>query len=220
MTLLALDTTADRCAVLLRGDGADVVLEEPLARGHDARLAPLVAEAFSQADLKPNALLRVVVAAGPGSFTGARVGVAFARGLALALKIPAVGVTNLDALALTAGGGSGLLVAAHDAGRGDVVWRAYRDGAPAGEPVCVAAETAAAAIDALREGETVRLAGSGAAALAGAGRVDLGVRRFALAALADLGAVADPSIARAEPFYHRPPDAAPYAPRRMTPGPR
>lgn len=211
MPLLALDTTSDRCAVLVRADGRDVLLEQPLTRGHDARLAPLAAQALEEAGLKPRALARVVVAVGPGSFTGARVGVAFARGLALALKIPAVGVTTLDALAATAGG-EGLQVAAHDAGRGDVVWRAYGLGDPT-EPLCAPTEEAVRAIDAWRASAPIRLLGSGAPALAGTGREDAGVRRFLMAALADLGG-GDPAQRRPEPFYHRPPDAAPYAPRR------
>jgi tRNA threonylcarbamoyladenosine biosynthesis protein TsaB len=196
---------------LVRGGAGDLLLEEALVRGHDARLAPMVDAALKAAGVAPRDLTRVAVVTGPGSFTGARVGVAFARGLALALKIEAVGVSALDALAKTAGG-SGLLVAVHDARRGELVWRAYRDGVAVSEPERADVAEAAAAIDAVRGTETARLAGSGAALIAGEGRVDLKVQRFALAAVADLGSAADPVRAPAAPFYQRPPDATPIRP--------
>ena len=173
MVLLILDTTADRCGVLVRGPDGDVLIDEDLDRGHDARLAGMVAEALSCADVRPRHVSRVIVATGPGSFTGVRVGVAFARGLALALKVPAIGVTNLDALALTAGRPP-LLAVAHDAKRGEVVWRAYRRGVPLTQPACATIEDAAAALDRLSVGEAVTLVGSGARLLAGEGRCDAG----------------------------------------------
>ncbi|MGD2133126.1 MAG: hypothetical protein PVI23_10065, partial [Maricaulaceae bacterium] len=132
--------------------------------------------------------------------------VAFARGLALALGVPAVGISCLDALAASVGAHE-LLIVVHDAKRGEVVWRTYRDGAPANEPTLAPIAEAAAAIDALRGGETAKLAGTGAAMLAGPGRVDVDVATFDMAALADLGASADAEAAPARAFYHRPPDA-------------
>jgi tRNA threonylcarbamoyladenosine biosynthesis protein TsaB len=221
MSLLALDTTSDRCGVLVRTAEGDVAIEEVRTRGHDARLAPIVADALGRAGIKPAALSRIVVAIGPGSFTGARVGVAFARGLALALGVPAVGVTGLDALARTARGADApgtdaagtdaLLVAAHDAGRGEVVWRAYRAGAAVTDPALQRIADAIVALDALSGREPCVVVGSGASALAGPGRRDAQLPRFTLAALAELGLAADPAQARPEPFYHRPPDAQPLA---------
>ena len=70
-------------------------------RGHQERLAPLVAEAMAQAGAAFPDLDRIGVTVGPGSFTGLRVGLAFAKGLAIALGIPCVGVGVLDALAAT-----------------------------------------------------------------------------------------------------------------------
>jgi len=221
MTFIAIDTTGPRCAVLVHraaknaaenlGDtsgAGDVCLEEEIGRGHDARLASMAAEALKQAGVLAAALDRVVVATGPGSFTGVRVGVAFARGLALALDIPAVGVTGLDALAHTLGPRAHAhVVAVHDAKRGEVVWRAYRDGVGEGAPHRDPVATAAVAIDAWRAGNLVQLAGTGAGLLVGDGRMASEVERFAMWALADLGGAADPATARAAPFYHRPPDA-------------
>jgi tRNA threonylcarbamoyladenosine biosynthesis protein TsaB len=210
MSLLAIDTSSDRCAVLVRSAAADIIREESLARGHDARLAPMAREALAAAGLEPRDLSRVAVAVGPGSFTGVRVGVAFARGLALALRIPAVGILGLDALAAAAPPGSQRLVAAvHDAKRGEIVWRAYRDRVPLTEPICMALEETAGALDTLRGQAVITLVGSGSPLLAAPGRIDGQLARFPLLTLADLGAAADPARALAEPFYHRPPDATP-----------
>ena len=68
-----------------------------MTRGQDARLAQLCEELLSEANCKLSNLDRISVVTGPGSFTGVRVGVAFARGLALTLDIPCVGVTSLEA---------------------------------------------------------------------------------------------------------------------------
>lgn len=70
---------------------------EPMTRGQDARLPLLCDELIVGAKLTLNELDRISVVVGPGSFTGVRVGVAFARGLALALDIPCIGVTSLEA---------------------------------------------------------------------------------------------------------------------------
>lgn len=68
-----------------------------MTRGQDARLARLCEEILDEAGFSYKDLERIAVVTGPGSFTGVRVGVAFARGLALALDIPCVGVTSLEA---------------------------------------------------------------------------------------------------------------------------
>src|SRR5690606_27222224 len=73
-----------------------------LGKGHAERLMGVIADAMGEAGRTYADLGAVAVAVGPGSFTGLRVGVAAARGLALALKIPAIGVTTLEALAAQA----------------------------------------------------------------------------------------------------------------------
>lgn len=219
MNLLALDTTNARCAALARradaaSGAADVIVSDDLVRGHDARLAGMARDALAGAGLKPVDLDRIVVATGPGSFTGVRVGVAFARGLAAALAIPAVGVSGLDALARTirnsgmdSGAPAERLFAVHDARRGEVVWRGYLDGEGLGPARRDPVADAARAIDAHRAGAPCVLAGSGASLLAGPGRAEANVAVFAMSALADLGAAADPAESPAAPFYYRPPDA-------------
>ena len=99
MLILGINTVADACEAALVRDGV-VIAErsEPMNQGHDARLAPIVEHLMRETGIAFTDLHRVAVIVGPGSFTGVRVGVAFARGLALSLDIPAVGVTSLEAI--------------------------------------------------------------------------------------------------------------------------
>jgi tRNA threonylcarbamoyladenosine biosynthesis protein TsaB len=97
MLILGINTVQDACEAALIREGSVVAqISEPMEQGHDARLGPVVAETMKGHSF--DQLTRIAVIVGPGSFTGVRVGVAFARGLSLALDIPAVGVTSLEAL--------------------------------------------------------------------------------------------------------------------------
>jgi tRNA threonylcarbamoyladenosine biosynthesis protein TsaB len=123
MLLLAIDTAGPACAVAVVRDG--VVLartSEEIGRGHAERLMPMIEAALAGAHIAFADLNAVAVTTGPGSFTGVRVGVAAARGLAVALGIPAIGIGSLDALAfpIVRERSSGTVVAALDAKRGDV----------------------------------------------------------------------------------------------------
>lgn len=104
MIVLALDTALDACSVaVVRGDAVLADVSERMRRGQAERLAPMVREAAAQAGVAFSAFDRVAVTRGPGSFTGVRVGLAFARALALAIDRPCVGVATLEALALQDG---------------------------------------------------------------------------------------------------------------------
>ncbi len=99
MLVLAINTVGDACdAALVRDDAIVAQLSEPMQQGHDARLAPVVEKLMRESGTAFPSLDRIAVIVGPGSFTGVRVGVAFARGLALSLDKPAVGVSSLEAL--------------------------------------------------------------------------------------------------------------------------
>lgn len=104
MIVLAIDTALDACSVAITCDEAVLSsLSEPMSRGQAERLAPMVQEAVAQAGVALAQLDRIAVTTGPGSFTGVRVGLSFARALALALNKPCVGVSTLEALALEDG---------------------------------------------------------------------------------------------------------------------
>jgi len=104
MIVLALDTALDACSVAIVRDNSLLAdLSERMQRGQAERLAPMVREAATQAGVAFSAFDRVAVTTGPGSFTGVRVGLSFARALALAIAKPCVGVSTLEALALQDG---------------------------------------------------------------------------------------------------------------------
>jgi len=101
MNVLAIDTAASLCAACVYDAAAQaekgrVVLD--LGKGHAEHIMAVIEDALRQAGLSYDAIGAVAVSVGPGSFTGVRVGVSAARGLALALKIPAVGVSTLEAI--------------------------------------------------------------------------------------------------------------------------
>ena len=101
--ILAVDTALGACSAALVAEGETLAHEHLLmARGHAEALAPMVDTMMRRARVSFAALDRIAVTTGPGTFTGQRVGLAFARALGLALKRPVIGVTTLDAMALEA----------------------------------------------------------------------------------------------------------------------
>lgn len=98
--ILAFDTSAAHCAAaVLCGDHIAAHRHEPMEKGQAERLLPLVDELLAEAGLTFTDLDSIAVGTGPGNFTGVRIAVAAARGLALSLGIPAIGVTRLEAMA-------------------------------------------------------------------------------------------------------------------------
>jgi tRNA threonylcarbamoyladenosine biosynthesis protein TsaB len=121
--ILAFDTATDRATSALVGDGE--VLGERVSRA--STLLADVDALVRQAGAHPRDLTGLAVGIGPGSFTGIRIGLAAARGLALALDVPAAGVSTLDALAAGAPGA----IAVIDAKRREVFVAGPRAVAPA-----------------------------------------------------------------------------------------
>jgi tRNA threonylcarbamoyladenosine biosynthesis protein TsaB len=123
MNILAVDTALGACSVAVL-DGEEVRAHRfvPMDRGHAEALAPMVEDALHASSLSFDAFDRLAVTTGPGTFTGQRVGLAFMRGLRLALKRPLAGIVTLDAMAAAARAEAKTSHAAvlHDAKRGEV----------------------------------------------------------------------------------------------------
>ena len=97
---LAIDTASDITSVACVGsDGTQVVMQELLPKGQGEFLMTMIQQVLQQAQKTPQDLTHIAVTIGPGSFTGVRIGLATARGLGLALKIPVLGVDNFQATA-------------------------------------------------------------------------------------------------------------------------
>jgi len=205
MIVLGLDTCLPSCSVaVLDGERVLATAREVMARGHQERLAPMAQAVMAEAGLAFDKLDRIAVTVGPGSFTGLRVGIAFAKGLALALDKPTVGIGTLEALAAEA---NGLVFPAIDARRGQLYLQAFEDGRALMAPDALSADTAAARIAELSMGRPFTLVGSGAALLAEL----MPSVRIVDAEGADACHVARLAAARApaplKPLYLRAPDA-------------
>lgn len=101
-----------------------------MTKGQAERLFPLIEQVLTDADRAYEHLSAIVVATGPGNFTGIRIGVASARGLALALNLPCVGVSVPQALAFAMPGRATAIV---DARGGSVYAQEFQDGHPVGD---------------------------------------------------------------------------------------
>jgi tRNA threonylcarbamoyladenosine biosynthesis protein TsaB len=137
--LLAVDTCFGACSVAVVDDERVLAHRfETMERGHAEALAPMVAAAMREGAIAYAALERLAVTTGPGTFTGQRVGLAFMRGLRVALKKPLIGVTSLEVMARQAIAETGIARAAtlHDARRDEVYLAIVDDGvtAPIVEP--------------------------------------------------------------------------------------
>lgn len=98
--LAAIETTGDTCAVaLFNGERIAIELHAEVPRGHDRLLARLFQGALGIAEIETRDLEAIAVSVGPGSFTGIRIGISFAIGIAMAAGIPIVPVPTLDAIA-------------------------------------------------------------------------------------------------------------------------
>jgi tRNA threonylcarbamoyladenosine biosynthesis protein TsaB len=101
LRVLAIDAALDQCAVALWDHASETVLAEHtfMQRGHAEALMPMIETVMAHAHCDYRAIDRLVVTTGPGSFTGIRIGISAARGLALALTVPVLGVSTLAAYA-------------------------------------------------------------------------------------------------------------------------
>lgn len=216
MILLAIDTASTLCSACVYDAGAGRELGrsvEDIGKGHAERLMDVIAAALGASGKTYADIGAVAVSIGPGSFTGIRVGVAAARGLALALKVSAHGVTTLSAIAEEARAAwpTRRILASIDAKRDEIYVEDHApDGAIVRGPVIVGVTDAPALLD----GERPVLAGSGASVIAAGAdpaTFDLagGGATADIAVYARLAAAGRAFNSPPKPLYLRGPDARP-----------
>ncbi|RUO64971.1 tRNA threonylcarbamoyladenosine biosynthesis protein TsaB [Pseudidiomarina planktonica] len=125
--LLAIDTATENCSVALQVGSKIYSRATESPREHSQRLLGFVDEVIAEAGIKLHDIQGIVVGNGPGSFTGVRIGVSVAQGLAFSLQCPVVGVNSLAALAHQAIRKLSVerVVAAIDARMGEIYLAAY-----------------------------------------------------------------------------------------------
>jgi tRNA threonylcarbamoyladenosine biosynthesis protein TsaB len=216
MLILAIDTALDACAAgILDTDAGQLIAQEslPMKRGHAEALMPLIARVMKQSGVAFAALDRIAVTTGPGSFTGLRVGLSAARGIALAANKPVVGLTTLTAYAapIVSENGEQPVLSAIDARHDQVYFQMVSgNGSSLIRPRLAPIEEA---LDASRFGAP-HLVGNAAGILSQRWpaqapppfKVDPQAAPD-IAWVAWLGAAVSPNTAPARPYYLRAPDA-------------
>lgn len=213
MRILALDTALSACSAAIWDDGTVSAQEFlPIERGHAEALLPMVERVRAEAGLPYDSLDRLAVTVGPGAFVGIRVGLAAARGLAVALDLPVVGLTTFELLAAGAGFEGQPVSVAIDARNDQIYFQQFSDDL---EPIAAPALIKVAdGAEQLKQGDSI-LIGSGAAKIALA--LDNGCRaavRIVHDILPDAAVSARLAAGRKchkgteiAPLYLRPPDA-------------
>lgn len=202
MLTLGLDTTGAYCTcALVDRERVLAQTSENIGRGHAERLAPMVQEVLGEANVKPSAIERVAVCTGPGSFTGLRVALAFAKGFALPRKIPVIGLSALEVMAAQIDPHKeNRVVSVMDVRRGQLCWAAYDRCEEIQAPVTQQFEDAKLAITKTGYG---RLVGDGASLIG----EESDILTVSGPALAWLSQDRIPEDYPPDPLYSRPPDA-------------
>lgn len=213
MRLLAVDTALGACSCAVVDDARVLAHRfEVMERGHAERLAPMADEAMRESGLAFADLQRLAVTTGPGTFTGQRVGLAFARGLRVALKIPLTGITTLEAMATAAIAQTGAeyAVAIHDAKRNEVYFELQRDDETLIPATIAIFEDALAAISNMTRKAKLAFAGT-AAEVAAAGyegeALLTPIRQPDALWVARIALTREATNEAPKPLYLRPPDA-------------
>jgi tRNA threonylcarbamoyladenosine biosynthesis protein TsaB len=124
--ILALDAATEACSVALLVDGESIVRSIESGKSSSQQLLSLIDEVTAEAQISLTMLDGIAASIGPGAFTGVRISVAVAQGLAFGLSLPVVPVTTLEALAMQVlADGEGSAVACLDARMGEVYWGCF-----------------------------------------------------------------------------------------------
>lgn len=190
MIVLGLDTTGSQCSVSLVDNAAvRAHIGRDIGRGHAEVMAGMVAEAFAEADLTPADVDRLAVCTGPGSFTGLRVALSFAKGFALPRNLPVIGINALEVTAqeLWIRDGSECMSVYKDIRRNEAFYCEYKSGRPIMIPQSMSFDSA----------------------IEKSHQTDSSVETFSVDTriLAWLAIDCDPETYPAEPLYSRGPDA-------------
>ncbi len=216
MLVMGLDTALQRCSVAILRDGAVVGDQSvDMARGHAEHLAPMAAAVLAEVGVAIAELDRIGVVVGPGGFTGVRIALSFARGLAIGVDIDVVGITSLAALAgnVDDAGDGELIAPIIDARRGQVYAALYeQSGLCRVQPFVSDPEQALKQLSDAAQGAKTITIGSGADLLSGAWRQSQGDAQIDAIVVAALAADAAPPFGRPPPLYLRGPDAKPSQP--------
>lgn len=227
--ILAFDTAARACSVALARD--DKVLfraKEKRERGHAEVLLPMVRQVMAEAGKAFSDLDAIAVTVGPGTFTGIRIGVAAARGLALAAGKPVVPLTTMEVLAANAyenGASATPTLAVLDARRGGVYWQLFSaDGGPLTNPAVDEPKYIPKLLAGLNAGPRLNVVGNGTDLVAGVlSDTGTAILRPQADGEPDAGAAAKLASRKEKvpggtvtPLYLRPADAIPQTPRGST----
>lgn len=122
--ILAIDTATEACSVAIWNQGEVHALFELCPREHTQRILPLVQQVLAESGLSLSQLDALAFGRGPGSFTGVRIGIGIAQGLALGAELPMLGISTLQTMAQGAWRitGAQRVLAAIDARMGEVYW--------------------------------------------------------------------------------------------------
>ena len=211
MNILGIHTAGPACELaLVQSDQVTATRHEPMLRGQDARLPGLVRELLETANVTVADIDRIAVVTGPGSFTGIRVGVAFARGLALATGTPCLGITTLEATLPAGQQGSAVVALPAQKRPPDITFwtQTFRSGAATG----LAEETPLAKLQDLLLSHPHMVYGDAAAVQPHLPTTTVHAAKPEAARAAMLAARLDPEAHPARPVYARAPDAAPPKP--------
>jgi tRNA threonylcarbamoyladenosine biosynthesis protein TsaB len=225
-TLLAIETAGSACSVAV-GRGRVVLAAERQAMryGHAEALLPMIDRVLAASALARAGLDGIAVAVGPGGFTGIRVGLGAAHGIALALRMRLIGVTGFASVAAALPAGSGIALVVLDSRREDLYVQLFdrASGVSLGEPAAVMPAALAEHVGALAGDSRLLIAGDvaeiAAAALAGRFEAEIAVdsapdaRGVLAAALRQIER--EPAKSPVRPLYLRPPDVT--MPKQQTP---